>query len=302
VNRKRKAPSSIDESESLNFLIFLVLTFKFCFFMRIKLRKILLPAAGVLLMVVSVLVFQNLMAGIGIGLAGMLVFGPNVEQEKGKTGGIVYITGKTGPYTRARIKPKNPKTDPQATMRQMMRNYAKLWKTSQVNQTSFIDYAATHPVQNRMGRTSHISGFNWFVKFNRIAQMAISGVSLITAAPTVDTLFPILTGLTVATTTGSDSVTVQPVKIGNYPTGMKIEIFATAQFSAGVFTPHGYKQIGVYDPTTNPAIDITSDYEAKYTALQDGLKIFFKARLIMPTGESDLFVTQNSLVIAQPTS
>ena len=76
-----------------------------------------------------------------------------------------------------------------------------------------------------------------------------------------------------------------------------VEIEASPQFSAGVFSPHGFRLIGVYDPTATPAIDITDDYEAKYTTMQNGLKIFFKARLIMPTGESDLWVSQNSIVI-----
>lgn len=266
--------------------------------MKKSVFKILLPVAGILLLIVSVLAFNHLLAGIGIGLAGMLIFGPNVEQLNGKTGGIVYVNGKTGPYTRARIKPRNPKTNYQEAIRQEMRNFAKIWKTTEVNQTAFIGYAESHAVQNPMGRASHISGFNWFVKMNRIAQM--TGATLITAPPTSDTVFPIMTGLTVATTTGPDTVTVEPIKTGNYPTGVKLEIFATQQLSAGVFSAKNFRMIGVYDPTTSPAINITSDYEARFTTLQNGLKIFFKARLIMPTGEADLFVKQSSVVVTAP--
>ena len=72
--------------------------------------KILLQVAGIVLLVTSILALQGVMAGIGLGIAGMLIFGPNVEQIKGKTGGIVYVSGKTGPYTRARVKARNPNT------------------------------------------------------------------------------------------------------------------------------------------------------------------------------------------------
>jgi len=266
-----------------------------------SLKKILLPVAGLLLLAVSILAVHYLFAGIGIGLAGTLIFGPNVEVLRGKTGGIVYVNGKTGPYTRARVKPRNPKTNSQVAIREQMRGYAKLWKTSGVNQTAFNDYALTHAVQNHMGKSTHISGFNWFVKFNRIAQMASTGVTLISTPPTADTLFPILMGLTLVTQTGPDLVTVQPNEIGTYPTGIMLEVTASPQFSAGVFSAHGFRGIGTFDPTTTPAIDVTAAYEAKYTTLQNGQKIFFKARLIMPTGESNLWVSQNSVVVPKPT-
>ena len=58
--------------------------------------KILLPVVGYTLLAVSVLALQNIMAGIGLGLAGLLIFGPNVEVIKGKTGGIIYGKNKSG--------------------------------------------------------------------------------------------------------------------------------------------------------------------------------------------------------------
>jgi hypothetical protein len=266
--------------------------------MKKSVFKILLPVAGIMLLILSVLALNYLLAGIGIGLAGAIILGPTVEQDEGKTGGVVFVRGKTGPYTRAKVKPRNPQTNYQEAVRQEMRNFAKQWKLSQVDQKGFIDYAETHPIKGPMGNTAFISGFNWFVKMNRIAQM--TGASLITTPPTSDTIFPIMTGLTLATTTGPDTVTVEPIKNGNYPTGVKIEIFATRQLSPGVFSTKNFRLIGVYDPTSSPAINITTDYEARFSTLKNGLKIFFMARLIMPTGEADLYVKQSSVVVTAP--
>jgi len=53
--------------------------------------KILLPVAGVVLLVVSVLVLQNVMAGIGLGIAGLLIFGPDVIEKRGKTAGLFIL-------------------------------------------------------------------------------------------------------------------------------------------------------------------------------------------------------------------
>ena len=102
----------------------------------------------------------------------MLIFGPNVEDIRGKTGGIVYVRGKTGPYTKARTIGKNPQTSAQQANRAMHARYMRLWKSTEVNQLAFINYAASHPVQGKMGNTTHLSGINWFVKINRYAQKA----------------------------------------------------------------------------------------------------------------------------------
>src|ERR1035441_6786006 len=112
--------------------------------------KILLPVAGIMLLVVSVIAFQDVIAGIGIGIASMLIFGPNVEQMKGKTAGIVYVSGKTGPYTRARVAGRNPRSNAQQENRQKHRELMKVWKTEQVDKEAFNYYAATHFVQSKM--------------------------------------------------------------------------------------------------------------------------------------------------------
>ena len=95
--------------------------------------KILLPVGGILLLVVSVLALQGVMAGIGLGIAGLLTFGPNVEEIRGKTGGIVYAKGKSGYYTKARVKGRNPQTNAQQVNRALHAHFMRLWKTVEVD-------------------------------------------------------------------------------------------------------------------------------------------------------------------------
>jgi len=42
------------------------------------------------------------------------------------------------------------------------------------------------------------------------------------------------------------------------------------------------------------SIDVTADYVARFNELKVGMKIFVKVRLIMPTGEADLFVRSSA--------
>ena len=70
----------------------------------------------------------------------------------------------------------------------------KLWKTELIDKVAFNNYAATHPVPNRMGRMTHISGINWFVKLNRIAKKADPNCAWLTKPPSTDTALPVLNG------------------------------------------------------------------------------------------------------------
>lgn len=88
--------------------------------------KILLPIAGILLLVVSILAAHYLFAGIGMGLASVLIFGPNVEDLDGKVGGIVYSKNKSGSYIKAHVKPRNPNSNAQSTIREQMPNITNL--------------------------------------------------------------------------------------------------------------------------------------------------------------------------------
>jgi len=99
---------------------------------------------------------------------------------------------------------------------------------------------------------------------------------------------------------------------------MKLEVFATRQLSYGVSCPFGFRSIGVYDPlqlsvislqssvnSENPiasgqetvsGIDVSAAYVAKFGQLTAGMKIFVKVRLIMGTGEVDLFMGGSAVI------
>jgi hypothetical protein len=258
---------------------------------------------GFVLLVVTIVTLPHLLFAVasGIGTAFMFASGI-VSQGGGRLGDVVVSHNRYGQYIKLYKKPRQPHTAHQAYFRGAFRNFATLWKSDTINRTSFNLAAANHIVETKLGVKHTMTGFTLFQKMNQIAALANGGwggstITLITTYPSTSTLFPINTGLTVATTTGPDTVTVQPIVIGTYPTGMMIEIWASKQVSKGVSKAPALKLVGVYDPTTTPAINITSDYEAKFGALVDGLKIYFAGRLVMPTGEWVTKVSQESIVI-----
>jgi len=161
----------------------------------------------------------------------------------------------------------------------------KQWKSTEVDQKAYNEYAAQHPVQNRIGHTIYLSGINWFVRINRMAKKANPGCALITTPPVKDTVFPLVMGVTVSASASPESVIVEPIKFGDYVEGMRLEVIATRPLSYGVSCPMGFRSIGVYDPSLSDAIDVTADYVARFGQLTSGMKIFVRLRLLMPTGE-----------------
>ena len=227
------------------------------------------------------------------------ILGPAFNDLYKKWGREVFSHNHYQLYGRGYKVPSNKKTTFQSVQRQEVRKYSKLWKDPTVDQVAWNVWAANHPLTKK-GRLIHLTGQVTFIQFNLIGQKAAVGVSLVTSPPSVESLFPIFTGMTLATTTGPDTVTVEPIKIGVYPTGIKMQLYASPMLSPGVFVQQKMKMIGVYDPTSSVAIDVTADYTNLFGSLILAKKIFFEARFIMPTGEADLFVKENSIIIPAP--
>jgi hypothetical protein len=257
--------------------------------------KILLPVVGVGLVVVSVLVFNDLIAGIGIGIASALIFGPDVTDKRGKTAGIVYSRNRSGSYTKARIKPRNPQTNAQQASRDAHKMLMKAWKRDEVDRVKFNIYAEQHPVPNRMGRMVRLSGINWFVRINRYAMKANPGCALITTPPLEHTVFGELKVVKVTAKKEPESLSVEIAKDGEYGAGIKLQVFATKPVSAGISYAKGFVEIGVFEPADE--LDLTAAYMGRFGVMPLGEQIFVRVRMISERGERAMGRTGSTIVI-----
>lgn len=235
----------------------------------------------------------------GIGVAAIVVFGNGVNDKYGKAGAEINSHNAYGHYQRG-YKIPSSLTSGQSTVRQLMTIISKLWKGDTINRESWVTYSENHPYMKR-GRMTKLRANAWFNEFNLVAHY-LDVPTTIETAPYPDTIFPAITGLTCVAESGPDTITVEPKKLGDYPAGVRILIYASRPTSAGVMsykTPQ-YYLIGNYNPVTTPAIDITDDYVAKFGSIAANLGefIWFEARLAMPTGESTI-KTRNYAEIAE---
>ena len=135
--------------------------------MRFFNKKILLSIAGIMLLIVSVLAFQYVMAGMGISLAAGFI-SSLVEKGSGKLGKDVIVNGRNGPYLRLRVKPRNPKSPAQMTGRGLMTALTREWRgLPTLTKAAFNDFAAVTPTSSNLGVKRVLTGFQWFVKINR---------------------------------------------------------------------------------------------------------------------------------------
>jgi hypothetical protein len=262
--------------------------------MRIGNLKILLQLVGVTLVVVSILAFNSVLAGIGIGIAGILIFGPDVEDKRGKTAGVVYSKNRSGPFTRERTKPRNPQSNAQQANRSLHKRLMQAWKLQEVDHKAFMSYAEQHLVSNKMGRKIRLSGINWFVRINRFAMKANPGCALITTPPVDNYELPMVKNITLTATTNPENLTINIVKDGSYTAGIKLQVFATRQLSAGIYSANNFVEIGVYEPSDT--LDITDKYIARWGELIAGRKVFVKARFITDKGDRGMPHPVNTII------
>lgn len=103
----------------------------------------------------------------------------------GSIAGNVYARNRFGNYARARTKPTNPNTAAQQTVRAAMAQLADRWSqiVTAVQRTAWELYASSVAMQNKLGETVYLTGFNHYMRSNIVAIQA--GLTVVDAGPVV---------------------------------------------------------------------------------------------------------------------
>ena len=96
-----------------------------------------------------------------------IVTGGGVAAISGKLGGTVFASNKGGAYMRNFKVPTNPKTSYQEDARDSLAQYSNEWRTlTDEQRESWVAWAATHPVVDRLGASRNLTGSQAYVKIN----------------------------------------------------------------------------------------------------------------------------------------
>jgi len=113
----------------------------------------------------------------------LVKYGGGIIQMSGSIAGTTHARNRFGNYARARTKPVNPNSDRQVAIRAIISYLAEYWHAdlSAVNRGLWNTYAAAVAMQNRLGETVHLTGFNHFIRSN--ASILSIGETLIEPGP-----------------------------------------------------------------------------------------------------------------------
>ena len=223
-----------------------------------------------------------------------LVYGPIVSDARNKIGGVVFSRSRSGPYSRSKVSPTQPRTSYQSTVRANFTSLAKLWgdTTMDANRAGWISLAARYPVKDAFGNSRTLTGLQMFVRCNgallAIAESVIlpAPANLIAGTPGAVILTAIAPNanltLEVAVNPGADEVPV---------------IYAAAPASAGRSrSGAGCRQIKFFAAATAGPYLFMDEYDTKFGPWTVGARIFAEIRYVnSTTGAQGGKSTQNAI-------
>lgn len=106
----------------------------------------------------------------------LVQYGAGVVSMSGSIAGNVHARNRFGNYIRPRTKPVNPHSPRQEAARAIISYLAEMWHSdlNAVQRGLWDTYAAAVAMNNRIGQTVHLTGFNHFIRSNA-AMMTLGG-------------------------------------------------------------------------------------------------------------------------------
>lgn len=100
----------------------------------------------------------------------LIKFGGGVIEMRGSIGGTTYSRNRGGNYARAKTTPINPNTALQQTVRAAMAFLTDRWSQTltAAQRTAWNLYGNSTAMQNRLGETVFLTGFNHYIRSNMI--------------------------------------------------------------------------------------------------------------------------------------
>ena len=159
-------------------------------------------------------------------------FGPIVSDARGKVGTVVFMPSRNGPTARAWLKPTNPRSPYQLSIRTTVKTLSKKWFNTLTPQqrAAWIDYSTSRQLRGKLANTIRLTGVNAFVQ-NNLNSLYAGGTTILDPPTDYQATDP--GPLTVAASAAAGSLTCTPTN--PLPTGYGFIARATPNLSPGVY-------------------------------------------------------------------
>ena len=127
----------------------------------------------------------------------LVKYGGGIMQMSGSLAGNTFARNRSGNYVRSRTKPVNPNSTRQSFIRAGLAFLTSRWSTdlTPVQRTAWNLYASSVSMQNKLGESIYLSGFNHYIRSNIIRkQLALAIIDdgpVIFEIPAADPTFAI---------------------------------------------------------------------------------------------------------------
>jgi hypothetical protein len=223
-------------------------------------------------------------------------FGPNITSIDGKLGGTVFTKGRSVHALRTKVVPRNPRSSGQVSIRSLVGGYSAAFRAlTAANIIAWNTAAAAQTKSNHYGDKYHPTGHKYFIAQNTINSEFGNGVEITTPQVPVApaqvgcSAFNAVIAGTVVTITTDDAVGANTI----------LAVYATEQMSAGISNAKGKFRFIKQFPggTAAGALDISTEYIAKFGTLTLDKKIFVKTKLtnVHATVKSTLYGNNGEL-------
>ena len=202
--------------------------------------------------------------------------------QVGKLGLTVTWHGRNGQLRRILAIPKNPRTDRQLEVRDLLQQQARRFDALTDVQQDAWNVAATgfHSTPS-LGQSGPLTGLQLFVRVNcKLGLLGQDAVDVPPVAPQFPALAP--QGLVITNTTGVVAVTL------TCPTnpGENTVLRASPPQNSAIRACRNYRIIGTCPVPTAGSADITSLYVAEFGAVPIGKRLFVQASTMVSGFES----------------
>ncbi len=229
-----------------------------------------------------------------------IIFSGLISEVEGKLNGSKLYKGRNNYIMSNKVKPKNPNTFTQASVRAGLRQYAATWQTlTQLQIKTWNEAGVGVSVKNKIGTAHDLAGFNLFVAENQRQQVATPGGAIVVNPPThTGDIVPLNASNLVMVGGVTPSVLLD---IPAIPTGQVMVIYATSCLSPGKsFVKGQYRPIATLAAhAAQPGYDFTSGYEAVFGTPVTGKKAYFKWETMSTAGSklNKFFGTESNAII-----
>lgn len=119
----------------------------------------------------------------------LVKYGGGIVGMSGSIAGNTFARNSSGNYVRARTKPVNPNSSRQVAARAAIIHITEEWNETlnDAQRASWKEYADAVAMQNKLGETIFLSGFNHFVRSNSI-RLYCGNAAQVNTAPVIQTL------------------------------------------------------------------------------------------------------------------